>query len=75
MMNMPPFVPPLNLDQPMTPPQTPEALQRDLSFAEQIKEARERLKLPKDATAWRVMCANADAERADKDFFRSIFGL
>ena len=45
------------------------------TFAEQIEEARNRLNLPADASAWQVMCANAAAETATKDFLRGLFGL
>lgn len=54
----------------------PETAENPLmTFAQQIDEARERLKLPKDATAWQVMNENAAAEVANKDSFRSLFGL
>ena len=48
---------------------------RQPDFAQQIEEARKRLNLPADATAWQVMCENAASEAATKDFLRGLFGL
>lgn len=70
MTELPPFNAP-----PDTGTASPDITTNAMSFNQQIEEARERLKLPKDASAWQIMNANAAAEVANKDFLRSLFGL
>lgn len=67
-------IPPYDND-PSTSINSPEIATNVNVFADQITEARERLKMPKDATAWQVMCENAADEVANKGFLRSLFGL